>query len=1311
MKKLFYVLVVLSMLLAFSVSALPLVTFQFYGYAYNVTQGGIENTNVSLIAYDMTQTNGPPNVTGTYSGSTNGSGFFNFSVDSNENWSYKPVIRHFNGANVDYIGSSLPQLPYDQIQRLSPIDFYLKEGATINITAQGREQASGSVDELGSWNANDYLLGLEWDNDNQLWAYLNTSYFLVKLNPGFTFSTSYQMTISGIMDVEYVSPGFWYFANSTTVLKYYENVIAGNLTLEAGFPITCDGGGPCNYITLSSLEYDEENIEFYVMARVSGGNSSVDRFNMSFARQNSVTMPDYAPGELAFSNGNWFIGFNNSGQYRIEPCYLINGFDCKGDEYWNVSGSIEGLENNGTGSRDSWLYASATKQNITQIELLYTTEKNFNYMVKDVKLGYPIAEEFDSSGSQATIYVPADRNYSIMIYPDMSFPVSYDLNNISDYDSPKHVDIMFNTTEQWRWVSGYALFGGSADFEEFNIIAYLIEPGNMIGQGHPLPYNMSAWRDTSTTDVFNSSTGFYNITLPGSMMTTDIMLFAVTNKSDNTYYGAFRNISLNFSDASVADFNFTLYTLPGTESVITLQGNEDKNITVKKVSVQVNNESGGPISDNAFTETIVDYTSIGGPSFSWMQDVDSDDNGIFMIPLLAADVGVEKMNIYSKNNAPKKTSFTAVEVATGALEVNLSPQFQPKNPEGEEFMDLFIDMVKSTPECDVPDYNRGACSLFPQGEEKNMSNFDPFKIVMGGGKISFVMRKDSNNITVHYKNVDMMASGPPDALFDESAHNQTEQGSSLEMAWRFGSEGPEIYDEVLIGIPIDDNVDLSAPVNLLLSNLYDDDWNAVWNVDANTTAQIPEDYQDFNLTWFNTTTNGMPCSTSDNTAQCYINNGTRMVWLTIPHFSGIGPTVQSVSLGGVNITADEDDYDCTNSCVVYLNVTNENYTISQSLHNISLATLATNGSLIANVSIYWYNNSAFVLNGTNSSSQRDYNLTLSNGSATTLHRYRLNVTKQANQSTTLNITYNITDLNLSLGLSLALNCVEDWTCTDWSTCSGSTQTRTCTEGHSCGTTDDKLAESQSCTLGGGGGGGGGGILNPSNSETWTQITPGAATIMKITNAELGIKQIIIEVNNPANNVKITVTKLPGKPASVTKNISGKVYKYLEIRKENLNDTNLKGGVIKISFQVPQSWLLSSKVEAKNIVLKRFTANEWQELKTSLLSQDSKNAYYETETPGMSYFAIAEKSAAPTPAKVEPTPAPAEEPVITTPPAEKPAAAEEKPPVTTQKQGEMSVGLQILLVLVIFVAVALVIISTMRKRRGGGGLKPIQEFKG
>jgi len=1306
MKKLFYVLVVLSMLLAFNVSA-----FDFAGYAYNVTKGPINNTNVSLLAYNMDQMNGSPTPVHINWTMTNASGFFNLSMPDNDSWNYKPVLRHFLDSNVDYIGPSLSQLPFDQIQRISPIDFYLKEGATINITAQGREQASGSVNELGSWDANDYLLGLEWDNDTQLWVYVNTTGFLVKLNPDFLFNTSYNITMPNFRDVEYVSSGFWYFANSTTVLKYYENVTVGNLTLEEEFPITCDGGGPCNYTTLSSLEYDGNNT-FYVMA-VANGNTTVDKFNMSFARQNSVTMPDYTPGKLAFSNGNWFLGFNNSNQYRIEPCYLRNGgngFDCKMDEYWNVSGSIEGLENNGTGAA-GWFYGSTepTPNNITQIELLYTTEKTFRYMVKDVKLGYPIAEEFDSSVSQATIYVSADRNYSIMLYPDMSFPVSYDLNNISDYPTPKHVDIMFNTTEQWRWVSGYALQGGSADFDEFNIIAYLIEPGNMIGQGHPLPYNMSAWRETPTTDVFNSITGFYNITLPGAMMTTDIMLFAVA-KSGSNYYGAFRNISLNFSDASVADFNFTLYTLPGTESVITLQGNEDKNITVKKVSVQVNNESGGPISDNAFTETIVDYTSIGGPSFSWMQDVNNDqdnDNGIFMIPLLA-NAGVEKMNIYSKNNAPKKTSFTAEEVATGALEVNLSSQFQPKNPEGEEFMDLFIDMIKSTAECDVPDYNMSACSLFPpQGDEnnmseKNMSSFDPFKIVMGGGKISFVMRKASNNITVHYKNVDMMASGPPDALFDENASSSAE-GSSLDMAWRFGSQGPEIYDEVLIGIPLGDEVDLSAPVIILLQNLYDEDWNAIWNIDLNGTpnssTDLPSDYEDFNLSWFNQSSGGMPCSNTTNTDECYIDANRRLAWLQIPHFSGIGPSIQSVSLGGVNITADDDEYDCTESCAVYFNVTNENYTLSQSLHNITIETLDVNGSLIANVSIYWYNSSAFVLNGTNSSNQTDYNLTLSNGSASTLHQYRLNVTKLANQSTTLNITYNLTGLNLSLGLSLALNCVEEWTCTDWSTCSGGSQSKTCTEGHSCGTTAVRPDLTQDCSSGSSGGGGGSAIpstTNPSASRMWDAIPANALQVIDITNAQLGLTKVSFTLGRETKNAKLLIELLSEKPANIT--APGEVYKYLRFTATNITD-DMFSGIVSVKLRISKAWLSSKGLNSADMVLKRYRDDEWLELATRKLTEDDSYVYYESDVPGFSYFAIAKKTSVPKAISV-PEAVPVEEPVEQeTPPIEaSPAEEVEESPLKESFRANLKVvkyGLIGLGGLLVIALIVLLVLMSMR----------------
>ncbi len=42
-------------------------------------------------------------------------------------------------------------------------------------------------------------------------------------------------------------------------------------------------------------------------------------------------------------------------------------------------------------------------------------------------------------------------------------------------------------------------------------------------------------------------------------------------------------------------------------------------------------------------------------------------------------------------------------------------------------------------------------------------------------------------------------------------------------------------------------------------------------------------------------------------------------------------------------------------------------------------------------------------------------------------------------------------------------CNESWSCTDWSSCSGGTQTRTCTDSNSCGTTEDKPVESQSCS--------------------------------------------------------------------------------------------------------------------------------------------------------------------------------------------------------------------------------------------------------
>ncbi len=54
-------------------------------------------------------------------------------------------------------------------------------------------------------------------------------------------------------------------------------------------------------------------------------------------------------------------------------------------------------------------------------------------------------------------------------------------------------------------------------------------------------------------------------------------------------------------------------------------------------------------------------------------------------------------------------------------------------------------------------------------------------------------------------------------------------------------------------------------------------------------------------------------------------------------------------------------------------------------------------------------------------------------------------------------------MNESKVLDFNMSCVPNWDCTSWSSCSGGTQTRTCTDLNSCGVDTGKPSESKSCT--------------------------------------------------------------------------------------------------------------------------------------------------------------------------------------------------------------------------------------------------------
>jgi PGF-pre-PGF domain-containing protein len=137
------------------------------------------------------------------------------------------------------------------------------------------------------------------------------------------------------------------------------------------------------------------------------------------------------------------------------------------------------------------------------------------------------------------------------------------------------------------------------------------------------------------------------------------------------------------------------------------------------------------------------------------------------------------------------------------------------------------------------------------------------------------------------------------------------------------------------------------------------------------------------------------------------------------------------------------------------------------------------------------------------------------------------------------------------------------------------------------------------------------------TSTVSEIKPGAATVTKFTDAATGLKQIEITVNNPAQNVQITVTKYDSKPAAVSVSKTGTV-QYVQISTQNL--ANKMTGA-KVQFQVEKS-----KISNKdNVVISKFdeTAKKWNDLATDYASEDSKFYYYDVEVSSFSYFAISE----------------------------------------------------------------------------------------
>ena len=235
-------------------------------------------------------------------------------------------------------------------------------------------------------------------------------------------------------------------------------------------------------------------------------------------------------------------------------------------------------------------------------------------------------------------------------------------------------------------------------------------------------------------------------------------------------------------------------------------------------------------------------------------------------------------------------------------------------------------------------------------------------------------------------------------------------------------------------------------------------------------------------------------------------------------------------------------------------------------------------------------------------------------------------------------------------------------------------------------------------------GGGGGVpipteIRPRVAYLFDRLVPGAAKIMRIQKEEIGIREIEISVKNQVNNVRITVTKLEGKPATVVHEVSGKVYQYIEITAENLGDENVSQA--KIRFEVDTSWINENRIDKHTVALYRYANDTWQKLNTTMINETESYVTYEAVTPGFSVFAISGETVKETTTTVTTT-------STTLPEVTTTITTTTLPSTTTTLPEEEVGGIDILIVALCIVVGAVLVMGYWKRREIAEALKKLKK---
>jgi len=155
--------------------------------------------------------------------------------------------------------------------------------------------------------------------------------------------------------------------------------------------------------------------------------------------------------------------------------------------------------------------------------------------------------------------------------------------------------------------------------------------------------------------------------------------------------------------------------------------------------------------------------------------------------------------------------------------------------------------------------------------------------------------------------------------------------------------------------------------------------------------------------------------------------------------------------------------------------------------------------------------------------------------------------------------------------------------------------------------------------GGVGSAGGGGGSTSEISKLFGIVSTNAPINWNVSRTEISFTNLFVEVEGTFTNVRLTLSSLPSKPSSIVQKPTSNVYQYLELKTQNLSDTNIKS--VKLNFRVNKTWVSANNINLNSISLYRYS-NIWQKLQTSLINEDENYYYFNSVSPGLSVFAIA-----------------------------------------------------------------------------------------